>query len=164
MLQTTNKSKINVSVTNKPVRVKVNTTSTELDVHTPTGPIELQACVGGVNIDSNLVLAPIQFPTKDDFPKEGSTNVIYVATEEDALYYWSVLYGDYVCAGRGRAEIQDGPSAEITQELENKIKKLYERMTGIGGKNEPQTVIEAIDMAKQEAIQYVDNALAWQEF
>ena len=164
MLRTTNKSKINVSVTNKPVKVNVSTTNTELDVHTPTGPIELQACVGGVNIDSDLVLAPIQFPTKDDFPEVGSVNVIYVATTEDALYYWSTLYKDYVCAGRGRAEIQDGPSADATKELKERIDQLYTMTAGIGGKDEPTTVVAAIDIAKQDVIQYVDDALTWQKF
>lgn len=164
MLRTTNKSKISVNVTNKPVKVKARTTNTELDVHTPTGPVQLQACVGGVNIDSDLVLAPIQFPTKDDFPKVGSVNVIYVATTEDALYYWSTLYKDYVCAGRGRAEIQDGPDAEATKELRERIDKLYALTTGIGGKDEPATIVNAIDIAKQDVIQYVDDALTWQKF
>lgn len=48
----------------------------------------------------------LRFMPKDQFPEPGSTSVLYVATDEGAIYYWD---GDhYVAAsGSGGAEIID---------------------------------------------------------
>lgn len=51
---------------------------------------------------------------------------------------------------------------KITQ-LESDIVTLKDIFVGIGGENEPPTIMAAIDSAKSEVKEYVDNALSWQD-
>ena len=46
--------------------------------------------------------------------------------------------------------------------LESDIVTLKNISLGIGGENEPPTILAAIDNAKKEVKNYVDNALSWQ--
>jgi hypothetical protein len=46
--------------------------------------------------------------------------------------------------------------------LESDIVTLKNISLGIGGENEPPTILAAIDNAKNDVISYVDNALSWQ--
>jgi hypothetical protein len=46
--------------------------------------------------------------------------------------------------------------------LESNIVTLKNISLGIGGENEPPTILAAIDNAKNDVISYVDNALSWQ--
>lgn len=55
-----------------------------------------------------------------------------------------------------------GYEEKITQ-LESDIVTLKNIFVGIGGEDEPPTIMAAIDSAKSEVKTYVDNALSWQD-
>ena len=46
--------------------------------------------------------------------------------------------------------------------LKTNVTTLTTISNGIGGENEPPTIMAAIDSAKTEVKAYVDNALSWQ--
>ena len=55
-----------------------------------------------------------------------------------------------------------GYEEKITQ-LESDIVTLKNIFVGIGGESEPPTIMAAIDSAKSEVKEYIDNALSWQD-
>lgn len=66
-----------------------------------------------------------------------------------------------------KTKIDDIPAvqdSERIKQLENKVTKLNEITAGIGGKNEPTTVVNAINEVKLELTEYIDDALTWQKF
>jgi hypothetical protein len=47
--------------------------------------------------------------------------------------------------------------------LKTDIATLQKISSGIGGESEPPTIVSAIESAKQEAIQFADDLMSWQE-
>lgn len=51
-------------------------------------------------------IKPIQYESKLNFPNVGSENLIYVDTQDSALYRWDNKTLSYICVGRDYTQIE----------------------------------------------------------
>ncbi len=74
------------------------------------------ALIGGENgssSDSSLI-----FRNKNDFPLEGETNILYIATDENIIYRWNGTLSQYI-------SLINIPIEEITK---SDIEKMFEEI------------------------------------
>lgn len=48
----------------------------------------------------------LEFATRLNFPNTGTDGILYIATDENAAYYWNSANGTYKCVGRDYHEIE----------------------------------------------------------
>ena len=66
----------------------------------------LQAQIDELKNSGSNSKIEVEFATRFNFPNTGSTEVIYVAIDENAMYYWDETNAVYKCIGRDYKEIE----------------------------------------------------------
>ena len=60
---------------------------------------------GDVNKGDNIYVKELHFENRYNFPNIGKSDMIYVATDENALYIFDTTQNIYHCVGRDYSEI-----------------------------------------------------------